>query len=212
MAKKFYAYFLKDSQEKGICTTWDQCKSKVYGTTNAMYKGFKTEAMALEWLDNPSYSTSSKPNSNKLSQPPGIVQGVYWDAGTGGGKGVEVRVTDEHGTPLLFLVTPLELLTAEGNYLIGKSVTNNYGELAGLYAALKIAKQTGVSLLLGDSKLVIEYWSKGRINRKNITDIKTINLVEKVTALRTQFEIDGGEIRYISGDYNVADLGYHKKK
>lgn len=216
MAKnKFYAYYLKSSNEKGIVSSWDRCRSIVSGKQGAMYKGFKTEQDAKNWLEDPKYakktSTGGGGGGQKNSKP-SLPKGIYWDAGTGGGKGVEVRVTDEIGTPLLFTITPVQELTEKGNYLLTKGETNNYGELVGVYAALKIAAKLGEPLVLGDSTLIITYWSKGRVNRKNVTDAKTIALANSVTALRSEFEANGGEIRHISGDHNPADLGYHRKK
>lgn len=212
MAKnKFYAYYLKGSQEKGIVSSWDRCKSIVSGSQGAMYKGFKTKAEAETWLENPQYNRKTTTTA-KENVPVTLPKGVYWDAGTGGGRGVEVRVTDEIGTPLLFTITPEQELTPQGNYLLNKGETNNYGELVGAYAALKIATKLGETLILGDSTLIITYWSKGRVNLKNITDTKTINLANTVTKLRREFEGAGGEVRYINGDHNPADLGYHRKK
>ena len=58
--------------------------------------------------------------------------------------------------------------------------------------------------MYGDSKLVIYYWSKGQYN--NLPK-DTVKLIEKVTENRKNF---GGNIRYINGDFNPADLGFHK--
>lgn len=212
MAKnKFYAYYLKGSNEKGIVSSWDRCKSVVSGKQGAMYKGFKTEQDAKTWLEDPKYDRKTGGSTAKNSKP-NLPKGIYWDAGTGGGKGVEVRITDEIGTPLLFTITPIEELTKNGDYLLTKGETNNYGELVGAYAAIKIANKLGEKLVLGDSTLIITYWSRGRVNRKNVTDAKTIALAKSVTELRNEFEANGGEVRYISGDHNPADLGYHRKK
>ncbi len=210
---KFYAYYLKHNLEKGIVSSWNECKSIVDGKQGAMYKGFKTEADAEKWLENPQYSKrKNHGEQNNIHQNSSLPKGVYWDAGTGGGRGVEVRVTDESGTPLLFKIAEPQTLTKEGNFNMNKGETNNYGELVGIYAALKIALKLGEQTILGDSKLVIDYWSKGRVNRKNVTDTKTISLAEKVTTMRKNFEANGGKVEYISGDNNPADLGFHRKK
>ncbi len=207
---KFYAYYLKHNLERGIVPSWDECKSIVNGVQGAMYKGFKTKADAEKWLENPHYT--KKTTDQGKYQSSSLPKGIYWDAGTGGGRGVEVRVTDEIGTPLLFTIAETKTLTKEGNFNMNQGETNNYGELIGIYAAIKIAQKLGEQTVLGDSKLVIDYWSKGRVNRKNVTDTKTISLAEKVTTMRKNFEANGGKVKYISGDINPADLGFHRKK
>jgi ribonuclease HI len=35
-------------------------------------------------------------------------------------------------------------------------------------------------------------------------------LIGKVTSLRREFESVGGSIEFISGDFNPADLGFHR--
>ena len=62
----------------------------------------------------------------------------------------------------------------------------------------------------GDSSLVIEYWSNGKYNKRNMTDQDTIKLIEKVKNLRDDFQQQGGVVKHISGDVNPADLGFHK--
>ena len=96
-----------------------------------------------------------------------------------------------------------------GNYLTKEGSTNNFGELLGCYIALKIAIKNNIKNIFGDSKLIIDYWSLGRIKKNEIAK-ETVELSEKVTALRKEFEINGGTISHISGDYNPADLGFHK--
>ena len=73
-----------------------------------------------------------------------------------------------------------------------------------MYLALEIARKLGYTDIYGDSKLVIYYWSKGSYNE---LPKETVKLIEQVTKNRKSF---GGNIRYINGDYNPADLGFHK--
>ena len=67
----------------------------------------------------------------------------------------------------------------------------------------------GIKSIFGDSKLVINYWSKGFMN-KNKLSLKTKKLIKSVARLRKKFEESGGRMEYISGDDNPADLGFHK--
>ena len=138
-----------------------------------------------------------------------LEEGVYFDAGTGRGIGVEVRVTDRVGISLLDSVMPQKMINSYGNYLAPEGSTNNYGELIGLFLALDVAKKLNLSKIYGDSKLVLDYWSKGYYNRENLNE-KTVSLIQKTIKKRLEFEEKNGLISYISGDINPADLGFHK--
>jgi ribonuclease HI len=191
---KYYAYFLELENVKGIVNNWNDCFNIVNGK-RALYKSFNNEEDAQKWLDN---NCNYKKNLEK---------GIYFDAGTGRKQGVEVKVTDEKGNNLLGEYIK-EGLNEFGNYLL-KNVTNNYGELMGMYIAINIALKKNVMKIFGDSKLVIDYWSKGFIKRNRLPE-KTVKLADMVKNLREKFEKKGGVIQYISGDINPADLGFHR--
>ena len=58
---------------------------------------------------------------------------------------------------------------------------------------------------------MINNWSKGeKISSKISFEEK--ELIDKVVLLRKEFEENGGEILYINGSINPADLGFHKRK
>ncbi len=199
--KKYYAYFLSEKIQ-GICITWSECEKIVKGK-EARYRSFKTENEAEEWLAaGAMYEVKPKKAKRKLES------GVYFDAGTGRGMGVEISVTDEKGVNLLHKVMPKNKINPHGKHLISDSVTNNYGELLACYYAIKLALKKKTLRIFGDSKLVIEYWSKGFIKRKTLP-AETIKLAEKVIKLRKQYADIGGEVSRISGDDNPADLGFH---
>lgn len=200
--EKFYAYSLNNGKKMGITNSWEYCESLVKGKHDAKYKSFYTEHQAHDWLINGA-DYSYKPVNKSLAE------GIYFDAGTGRGIGVEVRVTDEKGNSLLPIIADKKDINKYGNYLAPKDSTNNYGELAGCYAALKIALKQGIKNIYGDSQLVINCWSEGRFKSKELHK-KTMVLIEKVSELRKKFESDGGKIDYISGDLNPADLGFHR--
>ena len=64
---------------------------------------------------------------------------------------------------------------------------------------------------MGDSKLVIEYWSLGKIRKETSADNpELLALVRKVQKQRKLFEKEGGKLLRVSGDDNPADLGFHK--
>ena len=198
MTKKYYAYFLL-SGKRGVCEDWKECEKRVKGVAGARFQSFKTKEEAGEWLQS---GASYKLKVKKVLEP-----GVYFDAGTGRGRGVEISVTDEKGKDLLDRVLPKKKLNKYHKHLV-KGVTNNYGELLACFYALKLALKNGVRKIFGDSKLVIDFWSKGSM-RKKMLPKKTIKLIEEVVSLRQKFENQGGAILRISGDDNPADLGFH---
>lgn len=177
---------------------WEECKKIVSGTASAKYKGFKTKKEAQDWLN-----AGADYSAKKILNP-----GIYFDAGTGRGNGVEISVTDEKGKDLLETTMPKVLINRHGKHLVGKHVTNNYGELLACNYALKLALREKITRVFGDSNLIIAYWSKGHI--KNEVAAETIDLAFEVAKLRKVFELKGGIIAHISGDDNPADLGFHR--
>lgn len=201
MASKVYAWY-NSNLDNGIDRNWNTCKER----KALRYKSFKTLQEAQDWLDGGAKYEKSNIELN---------EGVYFDSGTGRGRGItEVRVTDKDKNSLLkHLITTkfTQWLDSLGwkinefdNIELDIDKSNNYGELLGLYLALEIARKLGYTDVYGDSKLVIYYWSKGQYN--NLPK-ETVKLIEKVTENRKHF---GGNIRYINGDFNPADLGFHK--
>ncbi len=72
-----------------------------------------------------------------------------------------------------------------------------------------MAQPQGVKKSFGDSKLVIEFWSRWHIKRKDLPG-ETVALADDVSRAREAFEKDGGTVERISGDHNPADLGFHR--
>ena len=207
MKKKFYAYLIIDTNEKGITATWAECEKKVKGK-NARFKGFPSDDLAREWISEGA-EYISRELKRKVEEKMDY-DAIYFDAGTGRGMGVEVRITDADRNSLLSKIMDPKKINQYGNYWIGPNRTNNFGELAGLYLALKYAKKFNLKKIYGDSQLVIDYWSQRQYNAHNL-DSDTINLIETVAVMRHNFENEGGKISKIKGDYNPADLGFHKK-
>ena len=199
MKNKYYAYFLPDGR-KGITDSWTECEKLVSGKANARYRGFKTETEARSWLKaGAAYEVKIRPK---------LEPGIYFDAGTGRGRGVEVSVTDEVGNNLLLLALEKTKLNKFGKHLIrSKTATNNYGELLALKYALQIAEKKKVKHIFGDSKLILSFWSQGFVKEK--VSPQTQKLAEEVRIYRRKFETQGGKVGFISGDWNPADLGFH---
>jgi len=195
--KKFYAYSV-DGQ-KGITDNWSDCQKIVSGAPSAKYKSFESESEAQRWLD-----AGADYAIKHIAREPGI----YFDAGTGGGNGTEINVSDSRGHSLLHRVLPEDELSPKGHHLLKGGQTNNFGELLACKCALQIALETGAEKIFGDSKLVLDFWSKGHI--KQNMDGETIALADEVAKLRKKFERLGGHMVRISGGANPADLGFHR--
>ncbi len=189
-------------------SSWAACEKKVKGK-RARYKGFITEEEARTWLVNGArYENKKIQKEIKQSELP--EQAVFFDAGTGRGLGTEVRVSDRNGTPLTFLALDDGSVTAEGNMLLPDK-TNNFGELMGCFLALRIAGKLKSNLVMGDSKLVIDYWSRGFLRKETAAkDPALEKLVEQVKKAREEFELGGGRLAHVDGSINPADLGFHR--
>src|SRR5574340_743348 len=97
MAKNnYYAYFVPRTGERGIADNWKDCEKKVQGEAGARFKGFSFKKDAQDWLEK-----GADYDVKKELEP-----GIYFDAGTGRGKGVEVSVVDEAGRNLLPEIMP----------------------------------------------------------------------------------------------------------
>ena len=128
---KFYAYFVPSTGKSGVADSWKKCGKIVTGEEGARYKGFKTRDEAEKWLE---LGADYAVKRIKKSEP-----GIYFDAGTGRGRGVEISVTDENGKNLLHKSIPKEQLNRFGKYLLYSVATNNYGELLAMRHAIEIA-------------------------------------------------------------------------
>ncbi len=197
--KKFYAYVVPTKKLTGVAESWNECERFVSGEFGARYRGFPTKEEAEEWL------RLGAQYEIKITKK--LEKGIYFDAGTGRGAGVEISVTDERGKNLLHKVLKKKELNRFGKQIVGEEATNNYGELLALKYAIEIAMKEDVKKVFGDSSLVIDYWSKWRVKKE--VEEETFELARKVAALRGKFEKRGGEILRISGDHNPADLGFH---
>jgi len=195
--KKYYAYSING--KTGITDNWPECQKIVLGMINTKYKGFESKDQAERWLE----SGADYKSKNTAGEV-----GVYFDAGTGAGNGVEISVTNELGNSLLNKILSKKDINEKGFHLIPEAVTNNFGELLACKYALQIALKEDIKNIFGDSKLILDYWSKGYI-KKELPE-ETISLASEVKKLRYTFEQGGGKMEHISGGSNPADLGFHR--
>jgi ribonuclease HI len=195
--RKYYAYSV--GGKKGVTDNWPECQAIVAGKNGAKFKGFESEESAEAWLEM---------GANYFVKNIALEDGIYFDSGTGAGEGVEINVTDRMGKKLLHKALEKEKLNKKGHHFADEGATNNFGELLACKYALQIAIEDGIKKVFGDSKLVVEFWSKGHI--KYEVGEETVNLAQEVKLLRKQFEVKGGKMFLISGGANPADLGFHK--
>lgn len=200
-SKKYYGCYFIKTQTFKIFDNWEECLNSK-NSESCRCKSFKTYDEAKSWCENGGIYETKENIKNSLPD------GIYFDAGTGRGIGVESKVSFKDGVSILPKFFPEENLNEFGNLFLGMEKTNNFGELKALDMALDIAFKENILKIFGDSSLVINYWSKGFI--KSDIDCETISLAKSVTLKRIKFENIGGTIEHISGDFNPADLGFHK--
>ena len=206
-------YAVVNGFESRLFDNWDDCSSFVKGKSGVKYKKFASEQEANSWIvENLSVKTTSVEVAEKVYDP----SIIYFDAGTGRGIGVEVRVTDSLGNSLINKIASNSsfidlcnrygfIVNDFGNVQLPKNFTNNYGEALGCILAYKIANLLPeVKTILGDSELVIKYWSNGVIKVKNES---TVKMLKYLTDLRASSTL---ELKWIPGSANMADLGFHK--
>ncbi len=211
--RKYYAFILPGKGRAGVADNWVECETLVKGVSGARYRSFASREAAEAWLRaGARYEARGAlrhlPGSGARRARPALEAGIYFDAGTGRGRGVEVSVTDETGANLLHKVLPRALINEFGKHGLGKEATNNYGELLAMKYALELALREGVKKAFGDSKLVIDWWSRGFIREKKVAP-ETVKLAAQVKKLREEFLRTGGKITHIPGSRNPADLGFH---
>lgn len=58
--KKYYAYIIKETGEKGIFNTWNECRQKVENYKFALYRKFESEDEAKTFLQNPNFKQDTR--------------------------------------------------------------------------------------------------------------------------------------------------------
>ena len=105
---KFYAYFIPGRNISGVTADWKKCEAMVKGVTGARFKAFDEKDEADEWLLRGARYVP-KPHA-------ALIPGIYFDAGTGRGSGVEISVTDEKGKNLLHRALPQNSINRFGKH------------------------------------------------------------------------------------------------
>lgn len=201
----YYAIFFIEELKSIIAFDLEMVELFIKDKAN-INRVFETVKEANEWLRNMEYYYTEE--MGKLLKE----DTIFFDVGTGRGIGEEVRVTDFLGNSIIEKLPEYkELVNEYGNYNLGKINNITYGELYGLYLALLIALENNIYKIAGDNTTVINIWSKGEGITSKILPYE-LELINKVSVLRKEFEEKEGEIFYINGGINPADLGFHQKK
>jgi ribonuclease HI len=160
MAKKAKFYTVWNGRQKGIFTTWDDCKKQIDGFEGAQYKSFETQKEA-EVAFQKSYFQSISKNTVKLYNPkiglpkpnePALVVDAAWNTRSGD---MEYQGIDLLNGTLLFHQGPF----ADG--------TNNIGEFLAIVHALAFLHKKGLNLpIYTDSKTAMSWIKLRRANTK----------------------------------------------
>lgn len=145
---------------------------------------------------------------------------LYVDGGHNRQTGDEAWacVVDETGRDMIrewtLLLTDMQLkrvtlpvgdrTVAVSNFTDVTSQQNNGAELLSMLIALRISQHATVGSICSDSKLLVDYWSRGHAN--SVKDAKKLAYIQECGRLRRLYT---GEVKKISGASNPADLGYH---
>ena len=216
MKKKYYAYYF-DEKTNGIFDNWENCRDIAY-PIKARYKSFKTKMEAELWIEKGGVYEIREKNEYNLKNII-LEDAVYFDAGTGRGRGVEVRVTNNKKESILSEITSSNFqkflkdnnwfINEYGNIQLDNNKTNNFGELLGLILAIKCATKLKITKIFVVFNLVIKYWSKGAYHQDKLP-AETVKFINFSIEERKKYEKNQGIIEHISGDFNPADLGFHK--
>ncbi|WP_283678990.1 ribonuclease H family protein [Lentilactobacillus sp. Marseille-Q4993] len=157
---KYYA--IKEGIKPGIYTSWDEAKKQVNGYSGAVYRSFKTEAEAREFMG---HSDSSKQSSKKIekNQPLSEII-VYTDGGSrnhGNVAGGHVKSNDKAAWAYLIVMPDKKVSKSGGEY----GATNNRMEIMALIKALQYLDENGKNhddiYIVSDSKYVLDAIQKG---------------------------------------------------
>ncbi len=116
--KSFKTYEEAEEESYEIYNTWEECARSVE-QFRCRYKSFKTYEEAETWCKNGAVYVTKETIKKELPE------GIYFDAGTGRGNGVESKVSFKDGKSILPKFFPEENINEFGNLFLGTSKTNN---------------------------------------------------------------------------------------
>lgn len=192
---KYYSVYKGKSGSPKIFRTWDECKKEIYGVSGAIYKSFKTEVEAIDFLRVNSENTALN-EDEELDK--GII--IFVD-----GSFIEAKRNYSYG---LVVVKDGEVLYKEngvGDNNEAISHRNVAGEVLGATRAVVYADENNIEqITIAYDYQGIESWALGFWKRNtNLTETYHQFMTEKMKYIKIRFK----KIKGHSGDkYNdLAD-------
>lgn len=211
-------YAVKKGKETGIYNSWNECNQRVLGYKGAIYKKFRTREDALAFINELPIMESCY-DKNKI---------IYVDGGYNNFTKPYAYgcVVNGYGYDILAFIPELvsdlnikrvTLPVGERNVVVSNfndvlSQQNNGAELLATVIGMRLAIyfiKNGISVthILSDSQLIVDHWSN-KLNRSDLDPLK-IHYINKLIELKKEFMSLGGLLIKISGEENLADLGFH---
>lgn len=191
MAAKYYA--VKVGKVPGIYRSWDACKAMVDGYPGAIYKSFKTEEEAKDFIGR---SESGKAVSHKTAKQTSQSEEMPANyAFVDGSYNVATKVYGYGG----FLVHNggREVLQGAGTDAEMASMRNVAGEVLGSMAAIQKAVELGLpELTIYYDYMGIEMWATGSWKRNKEGTIAYYNFIQ---SMRNQIVIHFVKVKGHSG-------------
>lgn len=158
--QKFYA--VRQGREKGVFTSWAECKNAIFGFSGAVYKSFESEVDARAWFNGDSLSQAFPEGKNEDSSITSFL--VDYEVYTDGSY-----VDGQYSWAYAF-VKDDEVVFEDSN--AGKNpaaaaMRNVAGEIAAALYAVKRAAQMGVRIRILHDYAGIAFWVTGEWRAKN---------------------------------------------
>lgn len=157
---KFYA--VREGREKGVFTSWAECKNAIFGFSGAVYKSFESEVEARKWFKGDSLTQSFPEAKSGDSSETSFL--VDYDVYTDGSY-----VDGQYSWAYAFVkddVVVCEDSNAGKNPDAG-TMRNVAGEIAAALYAVRRAAQMGVKIRILHDYAGIAFWVTGEWRAKN---------------------------------------------
>lgn len=216
-------YVVRCGRIPGLYYKWDDCKLQILGFPNSVYRKFDNITDANNFINDLEIKPQLNFNRERV---------IYVDGGHNRitGKNAFGSVVDGFGNDMLNyyrdLLKDMELITVNlpkgirtvivARFSDCESQQNNGAELLAAVAGLRIAIflcSNGylINHVLSDSKLIVEWWcNKLKEERSIKMDPNKVRYIEELISLKSNFSLFQGSLTKISGNDNLADLGFHR--
>lgn len=215
-------YGVKNGHNKGVYSTWDECKQQTNGFKGAVFKKFNTFEEADEFVSGSKVIITNNLELDKI---------IYVDGGFNKrtGDSAWASVVNGYSNDLIphayhyGLLENMEIkevdLPKGKRWIIiskfdGVYHQNNGAELLALVVGLRLAifitkNLSFVKTVFSDSQVVL-YWSIRLKDESAATFCpRKVAYINELINLRKEYESLGGTVEKVDGGSNPADLGYH---